>query len=101
MVSPRDIEELKNMLALCQKKFDEVQSLDVSGSGQEMVQKQEMLKRVLEKLQMAGVDLNDPTSVSAFLDKLRNQNPELAQYFEEAMNRLLEDEQSLPEQAMG
>lgn len=48
-----------------------------------------MLKQVFEKLQMAGVDLTSQESVAKFLMELKQENPELAQNFEKAMEALL------------
>jgi len=52
----------------------------------------DILRQVFEKLQMAGVDLTDRESVANFINKLRQNNPELADMFEQAMDRLLGEE---------
>lgn len=53
------------------------------------VMRSTMLKQVFEKLQMAGVDLTSQQSVAQFLADLKQDNPELAQNFEKAMEALL------------
>lgn len=76
------IEQLKQKLG----NFNAVQF--ASGSKTERM-RSDLLRQVFEKLQLAGVDLTSRESVSAFIARLRERSPELAQLFEESMNALL------------
>lgn len=60
--------------------------------------RQALLRQVFEKLQLAGVDLTSRESVAIFIDRLRQENPELAGMFEQAMDALLGGE--LPQDTM-
>ena len=60
----------------------------------------EILRGIFEALQRSGVDLTDRESVAAFLEKLRNFNPNLAEWFESSLDVLLGQEEEgfeLPE----
>lgn len=54
--------------------------------------RRDLLKQMFEKMQLAGIDLTDQRSVAAFMEKLRQQSPELAAQFEDALNFLLTEE---------
>jgi hypothetical protein len=58
------------------------------------------LKEIFSILRRAGVDLEDPNSVNAFLEQLRAKSPELASLLEEALTQILGGEQEQPEQSM-
>ncbi len=52
----------------------------------------ELIKSMFEMLQKLGVDGSSLESINAFLDKLRNQDPDLAGLFEYAFNGLVGEE---------
>lgn len=54
--------------------------------------KRELLKKVFDTLRDLGVDPNDPTSISQFLQKLEQQDPDLVTLFESALNGLTPNE---------
>lgn len=56
--------------------------------------KRDALRMVFDEMAAAGVDLNDPQSVSGFLQKMEQKNPDLYQLFEEAVNGLLNDNET-------
>lgn len=80
---------LADMVSDLTNKLNDLKSLRFASSNKTDIIRRALLKRVFEKLQAAGVDLNDQTSVSDFLGKLRAESPEMAQMFESAMNALL------------
>ena len=92
MATPEEIQALKDMLASAQKKLDDLNVSNFTSKAQEEQRRTQILHQVFDKLKTAGVDLNDPGSVSAFLARLKDQNPEVAQYFETAMDELLGEE---------
>lgn len=55
--------------------------------------KVELIKSMFEMLQKLGVDGSSLESINAFLDKLRNQDPDLAGLFEYAFNGLVGEEE--------
>lgn len=60
--------------------------------------KVELIKSMFEMLQKLGVDGSNLESINAFLDKLRNQDPDLAGLFEYAFNGLVGEQSSaMPE----
>ena len=85
-------EEKQKLLAIIKQIREKLGSLNAtqfaSNNKTEQI-RQDLLKKVFEKLQVAGVDLTDNQSVSDFLLKLKEDNPELAGMFEQAMDVLL------------
>ena len=76
------IEEVKSKM----KTFS-AQTDAVNGQGEQ--QRIQMLKKVFNELQAAGVDLTSKESVATFLEDLKAENPEVAKAFEAAMDILL------------
>lgn len=86
-------QELLNMIEAIRGKLGEFNATSFAGSNALDKTKRDLLRQVFEKLQLAGIDLNDRESVAAFIEKLRAADPELALMFEESMDALLgEDE---------
>lgn len=56
--------------------------------------KRDALKKVFDEMAASGVDLNNPESVSEFMKKLQDKNPDLYQLFEEVMGQLLADNET-------
>ena len=85
-------EEKQKLLAIIKQIREKLGSLNAtqfaSNNKTEQIRR-DLLKKVFEKLQVAGVDLTDNQSVSDFLLKLKEDNPELAGMFEQAMDVLL------------
>jgi hypothetical protein len=85
-------ERKQELLAMIEKIKQGLESFKIyrsASKGKSDQMRSDVLKEVFEKLQMAGVDLTDRESVAKFIDKLRQSNPELADMFEQAMDRLL------------
>jgi len=51
----------------------------------------EMLRTVFDALQRAGVDLSDRESIGKFMQKLQEQDPDLAELFGMAMDKILNE----------
>ena len=89
---PISEEQRQALMEMISKVKGEISSLDAtklaSGDKNEAL-RQDLLRQVFEKLQMAGVDLSSRESVAAFIMKLQENNPELAAMFEKAMDALM------------
>lgn len=80
-----------------QGKLNDLKSLHFASDNKVDIIRRTLLKKVFEKLQAAGIDLNDRQSVADFLDKLRAETPEMAQMFESAMDVLLGGQGAAPQ----
>ena len=89
MATPEQKSQLMDMLGMLEQKMGEVHAARFAGDNKKKQGKADALRQVFTALQSAGVDISNPASVTAFLDKLRAQNPEMAQLFEEVMQSLL------------
>lgn len=91
MATPEQKKQLLDLIDASQAKLSELNAIRLSGKNTSERTRLDALKGVFVLLQQAGVDLNDPQSVSAFIEKIREMNPELATQFEESLNALLGD----------
>lgn len=80
---------LVDMVSDLKNKLNDLKSLRFASNNKTDIIRRTLLKKVFEKLQAAGVDLNDQKSVADFLGKMRAETPEMAQMFEKAMDALL------------
>jgi len=89
---PISEEQRQALLEMIKKVKGQISSFNAtkfaSGNKTEEL-RNKLLQQVFEKLQRAGVDLSSQESVSAFIMKLQQDNPELAAMFEKAMDTLL------------
>jgi hypothetical protein len=83
------VQELLNLIQQIRQKLGSFNAMQFASSNKTDRLRRDMLRQVFEKLQLAGVDLTDQRSVSAFIANLREQNPEMADMFEKAMEVLL------------
>lgn len=96
MASPEQKQQLLDMIDGIKGQMGNLDVTRKAGEDKLNRTKQEMLRRVFEILQLAGVDLSVQDSVAGFLEKLRTENPQLAQWFEESMNIFLGEEIAEP-----
>lgn len=89
MASEEQRQELLNMIKQIQMKLGSHSANSFASKNKSDQSRRSVLKQVFEKLQMAGVDLSDKESVAMFIEKLRQENPELADMFEKSMDVLL------------
>jgi len=88
-VSDEQKQELLGMIQKIKDKLTPLSAVRFASDNKTEEFRKSMLKQVFEKLQMAGVDLSDKNSVAEFIASLKENNPELAQMFEESMDVLL------------
>lgn len=89
MATPEQKQQLLDLIEATRGKLGEFNATSFAVDNQIESSRNDALKQVFDALQSAGVDLTDPQSVSDFLMKLRIQNPQMSQMFEEALNQLL------------
>lgn len=82
---------LMDMVQKTRGKVAEANTARIASKNQSEVRRSAALREVFTTMQQAGVDLTDPQSVAAFIQKLKDANPEVATYFEEALEQLLSD----------
>jgi hypothetical protein len=88
-ITDQQKEELLNMIDQIKAKLGSLSATRFASGNKAEVLRRSLLKQVFEKLQSAGVDLSDRQSVADFMGRLRQDNPELADLFEQAMDSLL------------
>lgn len=95
-VTPEQKQDLLDMIKKVQAKLGAFHATNFASQNKLESIRSTILKQVFQKLQLAGVDLTSQDSVSAFLAKLQQESPELAQNFEKAMDALLGGAQAGP-----
>ena len=89
-------QDLLKMVDLIKQKHASFEAMKFAADNKSDIARRGVLKDVFDKLQMSGVDLTNRTSVSNFISKLRQDNPEMADRFESAMEALLGSETGGP-----
>lgn len=92
LASDAQRKELMDLIEQIKSKMSEAKTAQFAADTTGEQARQNALQGVFTALQNAGVDLTDPNSVNEFLTKLRQNNPELAQIFEESLSQLLGDD---------
>lgn len=93
-VSEEQKQALIELINQLRQKIGSFNAMDFASKNKIEQMRSDILQQVFEKLQLAGVDLSSTESVREFIDKLRQDSPELAEMFEQAMDALLGGEQS-------
>lgn len=88
-VSPEERQILLDLIEKIKANLGNLRAQDFAGKNSVEMTRRTLLRQAFEKLQLAGVDLTDRESVAAFIANLREQNPTLADQFEQAMAVLL------------
>ncbi len=91
MASPEERQRLLDMIEEINGNLHTLEAQGFAGKHQLDKTRADLLQEVFQKLQLAGVDLNDRASVAAFIGELKKNAPLLATQFEEAMGVLLGD----------
>lgn len=100
-VSPEQKQALLDLIKKIEGNLSTIGVQDFAGKNKLEMTRRALLRQVFDKLQLAGVDLEDRESVAAFISNLKQESPELAQQFEEAMAVLLgEAESGAPQSQM-
>lgn len=81
---------LLDMINVVREKLGSFNATKFAGDAKIESLRSSLLQQVFEKLQLAGVDLTSQESVAAFIERLKQTNPELAVNFEKAMDVLLD-----------
>lgn len=95
-VTDQQKQELLALIETIRQKLGSFHAQDFAGKNKVDRTKKELLRQVFQVLQQAGVDLTDRQSVANFIDKLRQQNPQLADQFEQSMSYLLGESTGAP-----
>lgn len=80
---------LSEMLSQLSNKGAEMAIRSFSSTNNAKEQSGALMRELFDFFEEVGVDPSNPGEVSAYLDKLRQQNPELAQQLEVLMGRIL------------
>jgi len=88
-VSEEQKQVLLDMISQIRAKLGDLNANKFAAGNKTEVLRRNLLKQVFEKLQLAGVDLSSRESVAAFIMKLQEDSPELAEMFEKSMDLLL------------
>lgn len=94
-VGDNEKQVLASMIEEIRNKLSELNSAQFSTGNISEVEKSKALQEIFTILQSNGVDLSDPTSVQDFIERMRESNPELAQFFEQVMEQLLGEPEQL------
>ena len=92
MVGEDKKQELLAIIEDIKGKMGEANASAFASENMFNVKKSEAVEQVFNILQEAGVDLSNPESVNMFLEKLREENPDMAILFEEALDQLFGSE---------
>ena len=89
MASPEQRQQLFDMIEATRGKLGELNTAHFSQQNTSEANRLGALKEMFSMLEQAGVNLQDPQSVAAFLAQISELNPELSQLFESAFDSLL------------
>jgi hypothetical protein len=88
-VTEEQKQALLDLINKVKSQLSNVAARQKAGSIGVSIDRQQVLKEVFDSLTRAGVDLSSRESVAAFIEKLKQESPELAAMFEQAMNELM------------
>lgn len=88
------IANLQGLMEKINGKYQDFNSDKFSADNQIKEQRSQSLQQLFDLLQSAGVDPSNVEEVKAFLDSMKEKNPELAQQFEQALQILLGQEEA-------
>lgn len=83
---------LQDMMSKIEEKYKDFNAQKFSSDNNLQKQKGEVLRQLFDFFQSKGIDPNNPEDVKAYLDKIRQNNPELYAQIEQSINTILEDE---------
>ena len=91
MATPEQAQQLRELIGQMDGTQRDMDAQQMAGEGKLEKLRSDLLQRIFETLQIAGVDLSSRESVAQFIDKLKERDPKLAMWFEDSMNVLLGD----------
>lgn len=80
---------LRDMMSKIESKYQDFNTQKFSLGNQSQEMQSQALRQLFDLFKSVGVDPTKPEEVKAFLDKVRQSNPELSQQIESALNGLL------------
>lgn len=80
---------LQNMMGDLDGKYSEFQDAKTQADSDSEEQKNDILRQLFDLFQIQGVDPADPEAVKAFLDKIKQENPEVFAQIEKALQSLI------------
>lgn len=83
---------LQYMMAKIDASYQDFNTQKFSSANKVQDQRSQLLRDLFDLLQSMGVDPSIPEEVKAFLDKIKQENPELYQQIEESLQTLLGEE---------
>lgn len=89
------VASLQDLMEKIQSKYQNFNSQRFASDNKLNEMKSEALRAFFDMLQNVGIDPNSPEQVKAFLDKIRETNPELHSQIEKALNELLGEEEAI------
>lgn len=93
---------LQGMLSQLMEKFAQAQSIHATTAQEIKGKDAQMLGDLFDFFESIGVDPSNPDEVAAFIEKLAQQSPELAQQLQSLLTRAMKkDSGVMPEQGMG
>lgn len=101
MATPEQKQQLMDLIEATRGKVGDLNTALFQSENAADAARRGALKEVFTLLEAAGVDLNDPESVSNFLNNMKMEDPELAAQLEEAISGLLGEEPQPTEELTG
>ena len=86
------VKNLEELMAKIEGKYQDFNSQKFATNNKLQESKSETLRQIFDVFESLGIDVNNVEEVRAFLDKLRESNPELSQQLEQALQTVLGDE---------
>jgi len=90
-------QQLQNKFADIQSRRNNFESVRVKNEDAFMDSKNKILRDFFKTMMRYGIDVQDTDSISAFLEKVRQNDRDLADLFEEILNNLLGAESDVSE----
>lgn len=99
--SPEERQQLIDLIEATKEKMAGLRTAEFTGANSKDAAKLDVLRELFSMMQSSGVDLTSVESVNAFLSKIKQANPNMAQDFEEALESLLGDDSIVSDQMGG
>ena len=80
---------IDSLLAKVQSKYGELNSMKFAGDNQNAAMRNDILKTVFDTMRQAGINPSDQNAINEFMAELEQNNPDLFELFNEALNALL------------
>ena len=88
-ITPEQKQEMLDLITKIEEQLSHTKAIQFASKAKMESYRNGLLQQVFDGMHAAGIDLNDRQSVSDFINKLREENPDLADMFEKSMDVLL------------